>query len=233
MWNSIKSLFGGKPRVLTVEERMRADWDERARKNARYFVATGREQWDDEAFFASGRRHIQYYILPFMGLICGARASVQMRVLEIGCGAGRMTRGLSELFGSVDAVDVSPEMIERARSAIEGRRNVSLHVGNGADLSMFADGAFDFAFSVIVFQHIPTKAVITNYIRETHRVLRQGSIFKFQVQGAPIKDEEANTWVGVGVSEDEMRGLASEIGFDVLSTSGAGTQDYWLTFRKT
>ncbi len=33
-----------------------------------------------------------------------------MRVLEIGCGAGSITRALARLFGEVHAVDVSGEM---------------------------------------------------------------------------------------------------------------------------
>ena len=42
---------------------------------------------------------------------------------------------------------------------------------------------FDFAFSVIVFQHIPSREIIENYVREVHRLLRPGALFKFQVQG--------------------------------------------------
>jgi len=34
-----------------------------------------------------------------------------MRVLEIGCGAGRLTRALAKLFGEVHGVDVSGEMV--------------------------------------------------------------------------------------------------------------------------
>lgn len=38
-----------------------------------------------------------------------------MRILEIGCGTGRMTVPLSKVFGRVDSVDIGPEMIARAR----------------------------------------------------------------------------------------------------------------------
>jgi hypothetical protein len=36
-------------------QRMRDDWNERARSDANYFVAFGRRNQDDEEFFASGR----------------------------------------------------------------------------------------------------------------------------------------------------------------------------------
>src|SRR5438309_375319 len=35
-------------------EKMRTDWDERARENARYYVSTGKKDWTDEEFFRSG-----------------------------------------------------------------------------------------------------------------------------------------------------------------------------------
>ena len=211
---------------------MRADWDQRARENARHYVATSKDQWSDVDFFGSGNDEIRLHIQPYLGLICGDRSPSDLRMLEIGCGAARMTLGFSEMFGVVEAVDVSPEMVLRARTAAGGRTNVRFHVGSGTDLGMFADASFDFAFSALVFQHIPRKSIVVDYIREAHRVLRPGSVFRFQVQGHPIREEEANTWVGVGFSEEEVTALARQVGFEILSASGAGTQDYWLTFRK-
>jgi len=211
---------------------MRVDWDQRARENARYYVATSKERWSDSDFFESGNHEIRLHIQPYLELICGDRSPSDLRMLEIGCGAARMTLGFAEMFGVVEAVDVSPEMVSRARTAASGRTNVRFHVGSGTDLRMFTDASFDFAFSALVFQHIPRKSIVRDYIREVHRVLRPGSIFRFQVQGYPIHEEEANTWVGVGFSEQEMTALAREVGFEILSASGAGSQDYWLTFRK-
>lgn len=42
-----------------LAERMRRDWDQRARENARYYVATGRPDWTDEEFFRSGESHVR------------------------------------------------------------------------------------------------------------------------------------------------------------------------------
>ena len=95
---------------------MQRDWDERARENARYYVATGNTDWSDEEFFASGEKAIAEDILTDMINICQGKDPKAMRVLEIGCGAGRLTRALANLFGEVHAVDVSGEMIARART---------------------------------------------------------------------------------------------------------------------
>jgi len=212
---------------------MRRDWDARAKANARHYAATARTEWSDVDFFASGAAEVHEIVEKDLATISNGRPPLDMRVLEIGCGAGRMTAALSRIFGYVEAVDVSPEMVDRARAALCNCPNVQLYVNNGADLSMFPKDRFDFAISVVVFQHIPKRLVIENYIKETHRVLCPGSLFKFQLQGYPIKEQEADTWVGVGFSEEQMRDIAARHGFQIKDSAGAGTQYYWLTFVKS
>jgi ubiquinone/menaquinone biosynthesis C-methylase UbiE len=211
---------------------MRQDWDARAQENAKHYVATSRTSWDDDDFFRSGAEEVRELVEKQSASICNGRPSAQMRILEIGCGAGRMTLALSRFFGRVDAVDISPEMIAQARVALRACTNVHLYVNNGTDLSIFPDNSFDFAISAIVFQHIPKQAIIENYVKETWRVLRSGSLFKFQLQGCPIEEKQANTWVGVGFSEKQMYRIAAGSGFEIRQSTGAGTQYYWLTLAK-
>lgn len=213
-------------------EQMRREWDARARENARHYVATSQKQWTDDDFFRSGAEEVHSLVEEDLAEICSGRDPAKMRVLEIGCGAGRMTLALSRIFGRVDAVDVSAEMIAQATAALRDRANVQLHLNNGADLSMLPSECFDFAISAVVFQHIPRRAIVENYIREAFRVLRSQSIFKFQVQGVAISEEHADTWVGAGFSEEQMQTVASGAGFRIKASFGAGTQYYWLTFVK-
>lgn len=213
--------------------RMERDWDERARENARYWVATGKRDWTDEEFFESGRRTVAEQILNDMINICQGKAPREMRVLEIGCGAGRVTRALAEVFGEVHGVDVSGEMIRRAEEACRGFPNVRLYKNNGMDLSVLPPVEFDFAFSSIVFQHIPSLAIIENYVREVHRVLRPGGLFKFQVQGDPtLETSPEDTWLGVPVSDEEAVAMAERCGFEARYRHGAGTQYFWLWYFK-
>src|SRR5207344_2279905 len=106
---------------------MQRDWDQRARQNARHFVDTSRTDWTDETFFASGEQAIAEEVLTDTTNIFQGHDPAQMRVLEIGCGAGRLTRALASIFGEVHAVDVSGEMIARARKALADRSNVHLY----------------------------------------------------------------------------------------------------------
>ena len=214
-------------------DKMRADWDARARENARYYVNTATESWTDEAFFATGERTVAEEILTDMTNICQGREPKQMKVLEIGCGAGRVTRALANLFGEVHAVDVSGEMADRAKRALEGHPHAHVYQNNGMDLSIVPGENFDFAFSTIVFQHIPSRNVIENYVREVSRLLRPGGLFKFQVQGdTTFKSAEDDTWLGVSFSDDEAVGMANRCGFEPRYRHGAGEQYFWLWFFK-
>jgi ubiquinone/menaquinone biosynthesis C-methylase UbiE len=214
-------------------EKMQRDWDARARENARYYVNTAREAWTDEEFFASGEQTVAEEILTDMINICQGKRPEQMRVLEIGCGAGRVTRALARLFGEVHGVDVSGEMILRAREALKDTPNARVCQNNGKDLTVVPAAEFDFAFSTIVFQHIPSRDVIETYVREVSRLLRPGALFKFQVQGdATIETNPEDTWLGVPFSDEDAVAMAERCGFEPRYRHGAGGQYFWLWYFK-
>ncbi len=224
------------PPEITIEqqlEKMRQDWDQRARENARHFVDTSKTDWTDNEFFAAGEQAIREDILTDMINICQGKEPKSMRVLEIGCGAGRLTRALSSLFGEVHAVDVSGEMIGQARKSLADRSNVHLYQNNGCDLSLIPNLEFDFAYSSIFFQHIPSHEIIETYVREVSRLLKPGTLFKFQVQGnTMVESKPDDTWEGVPFSEAQADAMALRSGFEPRYRQGAGEPYYWLWFFK-
>jgi cyclopropane fatty-acyl-phospholipid synthase-like methyltransferase len=221
---------------LELEEqlrKMRDDWDARARENARHYVQTAETNWTDEGFFASGEQTVREEILTDMINICQGMDPRQMRVLEIGCGAGRVTRALANLFGEVHAVDVSGEMVKQARAALAAHPHAHVYQNNGTDLSVVPALPFHFAFSSIVFQHIPSREVIENYVREVSRLLAPGRLFKFQVQGdATLATTPDDTWLGVPFSDEQAVAMAERCGFEPRHRHGAGEQYFWLWFFK-
>ncbi len=221
--------------ISTEEQlrKMREDWDQRARENARYYVATHRKDWSDEEFFASGETNVAEQIQTDLLNICQGKQPREMRVLEIGCGAGRVTRALARLFGEVHGIDVSGEMIRQAKLALQDCPNAFVYQNNGKDLDIVPPLEFDFAFSLIVFQHIPSREIIENYVREVHRLLRPGALFKFQVQGdSTMKTQPDDTWLGVPFSERQAMDMAYRCGFEPRYSHGAGDQYFWLWFFK-
>jgi ubiquinone/menaquinone biosynthesis C-methylase UbiE len=216
-----------------ILSKMRAEWDARARENARYYVNTANENWTDDEFFQSGERTVAEEILTDMTNICQGKDPKSMRVLEIGCGAARVTRALAGLFGEVHAVDISPEMVAQATVALTNFPHAHVYQNNGTDLTVVPAADFDFAFSTIVFQHIPSREVIENYVREVSRLLRPGALFKFQVQGdVTVNTTPEDTWLGVPFSDEQAVAMAERCGFEPRYRHGAGQQYFWLWFFK-
>src|SRR5450432_4841085 len=118
--------------------RMRRDWNRRALENARHFVVTGQTEWSDEEFFQSGMITLEEEILNDLPNVCQGRDPKDMKVLEIGCGAGRVTRAFAGFFGSVYAVDISREMVRQAQQAVSDFPNAHVFRNNGKDLSVLS-----------------------------------------------------------------------------------------------
>ncbi len=227
---TVAALAAGIGAAGTIWEGVRAD---RARDNARHFVATGKDQWTEAEFLASGEQTVAEHILTDMADACQGKPAAQMRVLEIGCGAGRVTSALAGIFGEVHAVDVSGEMVRCARLALRHHPNAHVYQNNGMDLSVVPELPFDFVFSTLVFQHIASYRIIRNYVREINRLLVPGGLFKFQVQGdTTVPPKATDTWVGVSFSEKRAIKLAGQCGFEARYREGAGTQEFWLWFFK-
>ncbi len=97
-------------------------------------------------------------------------------VLEVGCGRGVGTELLFDEFGvgSVDAFDLDPKMVRRARARLarHGSR-VKLWVGDVTHIDA-ADGAYDAVFDFGIIHHVLDWR---RALAEVHRVLAPGGRF--------------------------------------------------------
>jgi ubiquinone/menaquinone biosynthesis C-methylase UbiE len=207
---------------------MRADWNRRAREDAYYYVGFAHPDQDTAVFQATAAPIVPMLEAEFPRLASPPSAS---KALEVGCGPGRLMLPLSRHFAEIHGVDVSDEMIARARELLQQTPNAHPHTGTGADLRMFPDASFDFVYSYAVFQHIPSKEVVLNYLREIQRVLKPLGVFRGQFHGAP-QAENPDTWAGCFFTENEIAAFAAQRGLQLLALAGEGTQYLWATFRK-
>jgi ubiquinone/menaquinone biosynthesis C-methylase UbiE len=210
---------------------MRAEWNERAREDAHYFVAFGRRDQDDEEFFATAADVVRELELELKRLPANTPVAAR-RALEIGCGLGRLMRPMSGHFGEIHGVDVSDEMIRKAKEKLRGIAHAHAHHASGSDLAQFPDEHFDFVYSYAVFQHIPSREVVFSYLRETVRVLKPGGVARLHINGLPKTAKAYTTWEGVRVSDAEVREFTVTQGVQLLSLTGVGTQYMWTTWRK-
>lgn len=155
-------------------------WEEWGRRDPYYGVITHpmfrRAALDEGAkqeFFGSSELHVR-------SLLDSVRKHVHpgfmpRKVLDFGCGVGRLLVAFAAVAEEVVGVDVSASMLEEARRNCDERqlRNVRL-VQSDDHLSTVTD-TFDLIHSYIVFQHIPVergRVILSNLLRR----LRPGGV---------------------------------------------------------
>jgi SAM-dependent methyltransferase len=225
---------------------MRRYWDERARRNAAWYVDTSLDYdaVDLDRFFATGRT-IAAHALDGSPDPVGSGLAV-----EIGCGLGRVTIALADRFERVIGVDISQEMLTRATA----HPSVEFVLGDGSSLRGIADGIADLVLSFTVFQHIPRTSVIERYIDEAGRVLRPGGTFVFQWNNTPgalrwrlrrsamgvaqrvgLGDSygrDAPAFLGSRVGLNRITRALEGAGLELRKTDGEGTLYAWAWARK-
>lgn len=127
----------------------------------------GKNPWTNEEFYAYGALVWSEYVVHWERYGVNRESCV-----EIGCGAGRMTKQLSAYFQQVHAVDVSREMVEYARAQVDPKR-VTIHVTDGCVLPI-PDRSVTAGFSTDVFQHFDRQSFAEAYFLELFRVLTPG-----------------------------------------------------------
>jgi ubiquinone/menaquinone biosynthesis C-methylase UbiE len=110
------------------------------------------------------------------------------RVLDLGCGPGIVTEAFAVEAGEVIALDLSFEMIQRARQRCEraGQRNVRFAIGKAERLP-FRNAAFDAIVTRLTLHHFPD---LETALSEMIRVLQpHGKIVIADIISSQIPEE--------------------------------------------
>lgn len=210
---------------LKMFERIQAEWVKLGESEPYWSVLTNPKFTNDqfeqnrEEFFTTGARTLDLIraslarnriVLPEGG-VC----------VELGCGVGRVSVQLAGLFKSVHGYDISPGNLALARQAGAefGRTNIEYHLIER--MKQYEEiEAFDFFFSVIVFQHNPPP--VQKYMLE--RIVdkaRPGALLYFQV---PVYSAsyrfDAKKYLASKPTAIEMHVLPQSDVFDVLQAGG-------------
>jgi SAM-dependent methyltransferase len=220
---------------------MRRFWNARARENPWYFInrTLDYHEPDVHRFWASGERDVD----KILGAT-GVTLEPDDHVVEVGCGAGRMTRAIARRAARVTAIDVAPRMLELARDHNADVHNVDWVLGDGATLTGVPDASADACISYVVLQHIPDPEVTLGYVREMGRVLKPGGWAAFQFSNDPAvhrprrhgprrrwaafrgrlpSGEADRAWLGSWVELSALRAAAGSGGLDLERVEGEGT----------
>src|SRR5438067_1078527 len=70
----------------SICEKMRADWDRRARENHRYYIVNSQKDWSADEFTRSGEESVARYVDTDMANVCQGKQPAGMRVLDSNTG---------------------------------------------------------------------------------------------------------------------------------------------------
>jgi 2-polyprenyl-3-methyl-5-hydroxy-6-metoxy-1,4-benzoquinol methylase len=192
-------------------DRVRANWNERA------------PSWDamsEENAVAPERPADLKRTAEALRLTEGAR------LLDAGCGSGQYAVAFAERGFRVTAVDLSPEMIARARGhADEHEVEVDWRIGEVARLED-ADATYDAIHARVVLQFVPD---VVAALREFRRVLKPGGRLYASVPGSlsPIYNLSWRRFVDPQLIGNrylvpwELEALLNEFGWTVLDGWGS------------
>jgi SAM-dependent methyltransferase len=163
-------------------ERLSEDWNELAEEDALWAVLAepGKQgrRWDVQEFLATGEREVAEVLASAKKL---RLPEGRGKALDFGCGVGRLTRALSPHFDECVGVDISKEMVERARELNADRPTCEFVVNVAPQLSRFENASFDFVYSSKVLQHMPSGKLASEYVAEFVRVTKPGGLVVFQL----------------------------------------------------
>jgi SAM-dependent methyltransferase len=174
----------------------------------------------ERGFYDTGREILE--ILAQTAARCGVSLGEYKSCVELGCGVGRLTVWLADLFPAVLGVDISPVRIQLNKRALArfGRRNVEHHhVHSFSDFESMPD--FDFFFSMIVLQHNPPP-VIVRILELVLQKLRGGGAAYFQLPTYLYNYSfEIDRYLSLPPASDmEMHPVPQQVLFDMFERHG-------------
>jgi predicted TPR repeat methyltransferase len=151
---------------------------------------------------------------------CSKRLREYRFVLDLGCGTGLMAQALEGVFSSMEGVDLSPRMLEKAEKT---KLYDALHEGELVSfLAARPSAEADLVVAADVFVYM---AALDAAFREAHRVLRREGFFAFTVQA-----HEGDTFIlgedaRYAHSEAYLRELADAVGFTMVIFERVSTRE--------
>ncbi|MHC2070238.1 class I SAM-dependent methyltransferase [Bremerella sp. T1] len=175
---------------------------------------------EKDEFFASGRERVDY-ILQEASRFLGRDFQPQ-KILDYGCGVGRLALAFADRAAEVTGIDVSEGMLREAEVNAQrlGTHNIQWLAIDGTTLP--TDEQFDFVHSFIVFQHIRPQQGLSLFQQLVERI-RPGGIGAIQLtysrsqyaeyQGLPSPRPSAREiWRRVWLNSPVRRHLKAMLG---------------------
>ena len=155
------------------------------------------------------------------------------RVLELGCGVGRIGRELAPHIAHWQGSDISANLLTFARERLSGLANTGLTELTRSNFQPLPDASFDKAYSIAVFIHMD-KEDFYLYLEDWARVVKPGGLLffdtwnlahpsgwrRFAVELNPFRNVVPSERKDVARNQfshpEEVRAFLDHAGFDVV-----------------
>jgi ubiquinone/menaquinone biosynthesis C-methylase UbiE len=121
----------------------------------------------------------------------GLQPQKDMAVLEIGCGTGTNLKLCKDAGCKVSGIDLSPAMIEQARSKLGAQAD--LRLGDASDMP-FTDNSFDIVLAMLTLHEMPG-TIRQQVLKEMQRVLKpEGRLLCIDFHPGPLQFPKGWFW---------------------------------------
>jgi SAM-dependent methyltransferase len=175
---------------MTQLSRTRRQWEDLGATDPLWGVLSDDRKkgnrWAPEDFLQTGVEEISQALDRLSALGAAPFAPV----LDVGCGAGRLTQALALAVGPATGVDIAASMIRKAEELRPSDSSCTFKVVSGDGLADFASSSFGLIYSTLVLQHMPA-AKAERYISEFGRLLLPNGLAAFQIPTAKASGHNA------------------------------------------
>ncbi|MEE9394604.1 MAG: class I SAM-dependent methyltransferase [Planctomycetota bacterium] len=160
-------------------KRLKQRWEALAKTERRDYYIASHPGWDDPKIWASRASADAGFVLQGFS----DDRLREAKVLEIGCGVGRLVPSIAKRVGRYTGIDIATSCIAEARKRCQELDNTRFEECNGEEIpEAVLDQQYDIIFAAAVFIHCPLD-VIEKMIAAAWKSLAPGGEFRFQLRG--------------------------------------------------
>jgi tRNA (uracil-5-)-methyltransferase TRM9 len=161
------------------------------------------------------------------------------KVLDFGCGNGRLAGLLKDQYKEFVGVDISQKLINIAKQRYSNEKTEFIKIDSRFEKLPFGDNFFDVVFSIAVFHHFPSREYTLKIAKELQRVMKPGgriimSVWNlWQEQYLKYHKKSKKEWIDAEIpfksgekifhryhhpfQEGELKKLLEKSGFEIQS----------------
>lgn len=114
------------------------------------------------------------------------------RIADWGGGPGRMLKRFDAMAKVLDCIDISSYALAYLSEVYKGDERFHAYETSGIDVGDAPEDFYDFVYSTIALQHVPSRTIRRNIFRGVHNILGKDGWMSFQMAYHPTY--EAGKW---------------------------------------